>query len=518
MPPLSPTSLVENIKFAVVDPKVQILYRIRRVFDMLEEVKESNPNLKSLPGPTMRVAHPYTRFYFTTADYQLTRLILAGDTKLGTKEAEKPSRSKVLNFINPSVYNMVSRKTADLSHKRARQQIAPAFSKTNLFKTWPFVKGVIADQISAFEALSAKNKDFDIKEVMTLFFLRTLSKGAYGIEFTCDGTENDSTINGLEYLEEQDILAREGAKGIANPFRAYMFWDEGVQRGKLARERLHRIAKKIVQLHQDKKDNSPSQQQEPGNENTGSNQAKPVSVLDHVMAHQYGSTLEREADVNIFNFAATDTTTFTLCFLLIELARHPQIKDKLQQALAQVMPARTNNISSVECIPSLAANEPGSNELTTRDKELLTAVNGVEYLGWCIQEIMRLWPVTAGGPSRELTEDLEYNRMLLPKGSLVNCHFFSIFRQAWIDRPEEFVPERWADSNPQLPQLREMLIPFSLGKRSCIGQNMATFHLRIVAAHFLHYYDFELVDEPQFEYFITLKPYQTRMKVKSRGW
>ena len=73
-----------------------------------------------------------------------------------------------------------------------------------------------------------------------------------------------------------------------------------------------------------------------------------------------------------------------------------------------------------------------------------------------------------------------------------------------VDRPLDFLPERWAPDNPQLPELKEMFIPFSIGKRACIGQNMAIFQLRIVAAYFLHNFDFTLVGEPDFEYFITL--------------
>jgi hypothetical protein len=60
-----------------------------------------------------------------------------------------------------------------------------------------------------------------------------------------------------------------------------------------------------------------------------------------------------------------------------------------------------------------------------------------------------------------------------------------------------------------------MLTPFSLGKRACVGQNMAMFQLRIIAAHFVRYFDFELIEEPTFEYFATLKPRSIVMKVKA---
>jgi cytochrome P450 len=92
----------------------------------------------------------------------------------------------------------------------------------------------------------------------------------------------------------------------------------------------------------------------------------------------------------------------------------------------------------------------------------------------------------------------------------------SIFRERWIDRPHDFLPERWLPSNPQLPQLKEMFIPFSCGRRACLGQNMALFQLRLLAAYFLHYFNFNLVGEPRFEFFITLKPVDLLLSVTER--
>lgn len=38
-----------------------------------------------------------------------------------------------------------------------------------------------------------------------------------------------------------------------------------------------------------------------------------------------------------------------------------------------------------------------------------------------------------------------------------------MFRQEWISQPNEFMPERWEDANPQSKDLKDMLMPFSLG-------------------------------------------------------
>ncbi len=89
---------------------------------------------------------------------------------------------------------------------------------------------------------------------------------------------------------------------------------------------------------------------------------------------------------------------------------------------------------------------------------------------------MRLW-LSAGGSIREVEHDLYYNDMLLPKGSTILIQHFSIFRADWINDAHRYDPNRWLDTNPQLSKLKEMFTPFGIGKRGCIGQNMAMFQL-----------------------------------------
>jgi cytochrome P450 len=50
-----------------------------------------------------------------------------------------------------------------------------------------------------------------------------------------------------------------------------------------------------------------------------------------------------------------------------------------------------------------------------------------------------------------------------------------------------------------------MFMPFSLGKRSCIGQNLAMLELRVILANIIRNFDFQLVGEPGFDLFVTYK-------------
>jgi cytochrome P450 len=241
---------------------------------------------------------------------------------------------------------------------------------------------------------------------------------------------------------------------------------------------------KVVALHRDK-------------EGSIEASAPRRSIIDHLMGHNYPSEEALLTDLWIMIMAGHETSASSLCFIFMELAKNPSVKNKLRSELASFMPDQPSLID--------LSQQESSNFLST--------IANCQYLTNCIQEGMRLWPAAAGGPIRALDKDVQYGDMVIPAGSIVNVHCFSMFRSDWITDAETYDPDRWLDTNEQLPQLKEMFIPFSAGKRNCIGQNMAMLQLRVITAYFIRYFDFELVEEPSKEFFITLKPASMMMKV-----
>ena len=99
-------------------------------------------------------------------------------------------------------------------------------------------------------------------------------------------------------------------------------------------------------------------------------------------------------------------------------------------------------------------------------------------------------------------------------------HYYSTYRSTWIQNSDDFIPDRWLSTNSQASELKELLFPFSLGQRACIGQNMATLQIRLIAATILKHFSLALPDDldnqPEFEYFLTLKTKRLLMKVSHR--
>lgn len=191
--------------------------------------------------------------------------------------------------------------------------------------------------------------------------------------------------------------------------------------------------------------------------------------------------------------AGHDTTAYQLSWIIIELSRHPEVVVKIRLELDGLFDSRQH--SSVAFTPQ--------------------HLSKLDYLTTVIKEGMRLWPVAAIGTSRLVGADIQYGSKVIPKGSAVTVGFFAMFRSG-INRPSEFIPERWLDTDPDAVRLKQMNFPFSLGKRACIGQTLALMELKLVLATLLYSYDFELVSEVTEMYYVTLKPENADMKVTRR--
>jgi hypothetical protein len=244
LPPYAPATMWQNIQASMVQKS---LHQLQRMRNFLQDVDPKSPGA-SEHGSTIMLALPEAKCFIVTSDTVLARGVLFGENNI--VEGEKAAlMSRFANFVDPDQDNILTHKTANADRESARKAIAPAFSTSNLTRTWPHVKLVLGEQFAKFRQIAASGGIVDCKSMVLQFFLRTLSRGAYNVEFTDDGTENAGNINGLEYLQEMDVISRESANQVMIPFRRYMWWFSGVRRGALANKRLGEMMGKIVRLH-----------------------------------------------------------------------------------------------------------------------------------------------------------------------------------------------------------------------------------------------------------------------------
>jgi len=136
-----------------------------------------------------------------------------------------------------------------------------------------------------------------------------------------------------------------------------------------------------------------------------------------------------QEEVDTFTFAGHDTTTNAICFTLHMIAKHPEVQQKLNKEIQDVI---------------------GDEELTFK------SLNEFKYLELVIKETLRLYP-PAPMISRRFYEEVDFGDFIAPANANYNIALFSAFRNTEVfENPDEFIPERFLKDLPAFA-----FIPFS---------------------------------------------------------
>jgi len=178
----------------------------------------------------------------------------------------------------------------------------------------------------------------------------------------------------------------------------------------------------------------------------------------HDDAGQGFSDKEVRDQVMTLMFAGHDTSTSTLTFMVHELARHPDVVEKLQEEQDRVLGGRTPDIETLE--------------------------REMPYLDMVLDEVLRLYPPAWIGPRRAV-RDFEFDGHSVTRGTYVNyCSWASHRIPEVFPEPEAFIPERFTrERKAALP--RGAYVPFGGGSRICIGKRFGQTEVKLVATMLL---------------------------------
>ncbi|CAD5224531.1 unnamed protein product [Bursaphelenchus xylophilus] len=186
-----------------------------------------------------------------------------------------------------------------------------------------------------------------------------------------------------------------------------------------------------------------------------------------IAAGNEGSFVIRQLNTVVFDLwlAGQETTSSTLTWIIGYLMRFPEVQEKLQKELDTVI---------------------GSKRIVRNsDRADLPYTNAV------IMECQRCSNILSQNVARSVHQDVEVNGYLLKKGTTIVPQISVLLQNPKIfAEPEKFNPDRFIDQNGKLRQVEE-LIPFSLGKRICLGEGMARMELFIFTANLFNQYKFE---------------------------
>eukprot|EP01062_Namystynia_karyoxenos_P009084 TRINITY_DN13203_c0_g1_i1.p2 TRINITY_DN13203_c0_g1~~TRINITY_DN13203_c0_g1_i1.p2 ORF type:complete len:492 (+),score=133.12 TRINITY_DN13203_c0_g1_i1:91-1566(+) len=156
--------------------------------------------------------------------------------------------------------------------------------------------------------------------------------------------------------------------------------------------------------------------------------------------------------------AGVDTTGYVLNWLLLNLAQHPEVQEKLRDEVGRLSP---------------------SGAVTAEQ------IDQMEYLRAVVRESHRYTPPSHIPLIKEAIQNVEICGYAIPKGTKVywSTHYFQ--DESIVDDPGSFRPERFL---PDAVQLRKgtpqelldhklMRDPFGAGARMCLGGRIATLEL-----------------------------------------
>ena len=173
------------------------------------------------------------------------------------------------------------------------------------------------------------------------------------------------------------------------------------------------------------------------------------AIIDYLVKSKLSFTQLKDHSVT-FMFAGFETSSTTLQWTLLAIARDQQIQQKLFDELASAL---------------------GRGMCPDVD-----VVRSCLYLKNVIRESLRLFSPVVGLPRKNLHDDvLPYSKTVIPAGSYIDVAFAAthVEPSTYGPDPKVFRPERWED-----PTLEQRVgscgfIPFSAGPRNCIGQDFA---------------------------------------------
>ncbi|KAJ1277079.1 hypothetical protein BS78_05G266400 [Paspalum vaginatum] len=168
-----------------------------------------------------------------------------------------------------------------------------------------------------------------------------------------------------------------------------------------------------------------------------------------------------------FFFAGHDTTSHTLTWAMFLLSTHPDWQEKLREEVRR------------EC----GGGDP------TGD-----ALNRLKLVNMFLLETLRLYaPVPM--LQRNASTDLELGGVLVPEGAMLSVPIATIHRdkEVWGEDAGEFRPERFENGATRAAKHpNALLLSFSCGPRSCIGQNFAMIEAKEVVAMILQRFELKL--------------------------
>ena len=118
------------------------------------------------------------------------------------------------------------------------------------------------------------------------------------------------------------------------------------------------------------------------------------------------------------------------------------------------------------------------------------------YTEAIIAESTRMSAIVPTGVLHKAMEDVKFHGYDIPKGTMImpNVHCIHYDPRYW-DEPEEFRPERFLSADGKTLKKHDAFMPFSVGKRQCLGETLARDTIFLYFTNIFHRFSIRLAEE-----------------------
>lgn len=395
-------------------------------------------------GPTVRL---------TVSDPDLIREIFTSKSEFYEKN-EAPPLVKQLEGDG-----LLSLKGEKWAHHR--KIISPTFHMENLKLLIPVMATSVVEMLEKWSEMSDKGEvEIEVSEWFQTLTEDVITKTAFGSSY-----QDGKAIFHLQ--AQQMILAADAFQKIFIPGYRFFPTRKNIKSWKLDKE-IKRSLVKLIKRREENLNNGNEERIEKGPkdllglmiEASSNNNNTNVTVDDIV------------EECKSFFFAGKQTTSNLLTWTTILLAMHPQWQVQARDEVLKMC---------------------GSRDLPTKDH-----VVKLKTLNMIVNESLRLYPPTIATIRRAKT-DVDLGGYKIPRGTELLIPILAVHHDIaiWGNDVNEFNPGRFSEGVARAAKHPVAFIPFGLGVRTCIGQNLAVLQTKLALAIILQRLSFRLAPSYQ---------------------
>ncbi|XP_031106954.1 cytochrome P450 734A1-like [Ipomoea triloba] len=350
-----------------------------------------------------------------------------------------------------------------------RKIITPTFHMENLKLLIPVAAGKVVEMLEKWVGMSKEVGDGEVEIEVSEWF-QTLTEDIVAQTAFGHSYEDGKAIFRLQ--AQQMVLASEAFQKVFIPGYRFLPTKRNIRSWKLEKE----IKKSLMKVIEERRRNW-------GKENLESG---PKDLLGLMIQASMKEASKKGGEVSpspspastitvndiaeeckTFFFAGEQTTSNLLTWTTVLLAMHPQWQDQAREEVLKVC---------------------GPRDIPSKDD-----IVKLKMLSMILNESLRLYPPIVA-TIRRAKADVELGGCKIPRGTELLIPILAVHHDQaiWGNDVNEFNPARFSEGVARAAKHPVAYIPFGLGVRQCIGQNLAILQTKLTLAIMLQRFSFRL--------------------------